>query len=419
MDNWIKNRIERSKTFVNRSRYSGTRELIIRERENKKITLENGTQLLEFISCSYLGLDQHPKVIDGAIESAQKWGTQLACARTRMQTRESADLEDLLAEMFLKNPCVTFNSVTMTHLGIFPLFVSGSLPSFEIKKDKAIFFMDKNSHSSIKMNRHIVQQFGQLEFIDVNDLTELKNNFKQAAASRMTPILISDGLGSMGGGLLSESVVEFCEQYDGYAYIDDAHGISTLGTNGTGSIFGHFQKHRSKRLLLTGSLSKAFGAGGGFVCLPSEMDKKVVRQNSSTYLFSGPLQNPVVGAGIASPKIHLSNEINQLQSKLQSNLRLFDRTFEGQCINKNSLSPIRGILFQDDILANKVSEGLIRSGFVGTLAQYPSVPMGQSRIRLAISSSHSQEDILRIAKILNALLLDRNKTSERTLNNVL
>ncbi|MBS9443991.1 aminotransferase class I/II-fold pyridoxal phosphate-dependent enzyme [Photorhabdus heterorhabditis] len=186
-------------------------------------------------------------------------------------------------------------------------------------------------------------------------------------------------------------------------YIDDAHGTSIIGENGCGYAL-HYLECFPSTLILVSSLSKAFGAHGGCVSFHNSKAMEFAKKYSHSYIFSGPPSLPGIAACVESAQIHLSNEIYELQDKLWINVTLFDELIASKISSKEKHSPIRTILIGDEYLAINISGILREKGFLTTAAMYPTVPKNKSILRIAISSSHLEEQIKNLCYEINELI---------------
>ena len=257
MSNWQKNKIIHSKEFQSKA-YDEINNLIVTERDGKQILLSDGQWLTEFMSCSYLGLDQDKWVIAAAINSINRCGVNFAVSRSRLQIEAGIALENYLDQIF-NSHCVTFTSLHLTHLGIIPLIASGEMPSYPIANNGIVFFIDKKAHASMQIQRGLMLQFGEVILIDAANLNEVESHFKTAYESQKTALLLADGICSMGGIISVKELIELAEKYLGYVYLDDAHGISIQGQKGCVYVLDQL-KIFHPRLILAISLSKGFGA---------------------------------------------------------------------------------------------------------------------------------------------------------------
>ena len=209
----------------------------------------------------------------------------------------------------------------------------------------------------------------------------------------MTPIAIADSVGSMGGVAPICYLLELADRYNGYVYLDDAHGTSIHGVHGQGYVLKCLDGYFHPRLLLTSSMAKAYGAVGGIAVLPTLADQRMVKRFATTYIFGGPPPLSIVDAAIAAGGIHLSDEIYVLQQKLWDNVRYFDSLLAHDVVNKGVLSPIRGILIGEEFKAIECALQLRKLGILVTTAMYPVVAYEHSILRLAFSAAHSKKDI--------------------------
>lgn len=404
--NWMKRRIISAKAHQEKA-FEDINQLVLQSRSGKKITLDTGEELTEFVSCSYLGLDQHPKVIQAASRTVNEIGTTFPCARTRIRTKQDLELEERLHAIFNNGYCSTFTSVHLATLGLVPLLASGEIPSFPIHINGPYFILDRTVHNSVQINRGLMKQFGEVVRLPFAETDYLELEFKRAKQRKMTPIAISDGIGSMGGHANVLELLALAEKYNGYVYLDDAHGTSIQGKHGCGYVLRFLDGITHPRLIVAQALTKAFGTAGGVLVMPQKRDDDIVKRFASTYTFGGPLTVPMLDASIASADIHLSQEIYSLQNQLWANVRYLDAIFEGKLVNAELLSPVRGILVGDEFKAIDMALKLRKRGFAVTTAMYPTVDRGKSLLRIALSASHSRRDIAALA--MNILrLFDEN-----------
>lgn len=390
-ENWQSKKIKSAKVHQDLVTSMGVNNLNLIERSGRDILLDDGRKLVEFVSCSYLGLENNSEIADAAIQAIKQYGVQFAAARTRIKPKFYDELDEKLSEIFSGAYITTFNAVAPCHSAVFPLLGSGELPGFPIE-GKPFFIMDKTSHASIQLNRGLLSQFGELVRIDFNDNKLLADYCEKAYQEGKTPIMISDSVGSMGGVLPVNLILELAEKYKGYAYLDDAHGTSVFGDKGEGYVLDQTEGQFSDRLILVGSLSKAFGAHGGFVATKCKEANDFIKKFGSTYVFGGPPSLPGLAACLASAELHLKGEVKNRQNKLRANLEHFDGLF-GETLNSKTDMPIRGVRVGDEQKAINICSGLQSAGYSTTVAMYPTVPKGEAIIRCALSSDHSFDDI--------------------------
>lgn len=404
-DNWQRKKIFYSKEHQDKA-FETVNEIIFKERKGRKIYLIDGGVLIDFVSCSYLGLDLDERVIEAANMNLKTCGITFPAARTRIKAQSFVTLENLLNSIFANSFSVIFNSLHTTHLGFIPLLASGEMPGYPMTSRGPVFFIDKNAHASMQINRGLIQQFGKVEIIDFHDLNYLENCFKKAQKSKYTPIGMADSVGSMGGvSNVSDSLL-IASKYGGYIYFDDAHGTSVFGKNGCGYVLDQLDFSYHPSLILTTSLSKAFGSIAGAIVLPTKKDAEFVKKYSSTYIFGGPPGLSLIDAAIASAKIHLSDEIYILQKNLQNNMEYFDSLIMPNfTLNYKSCAPLRGIFIGNENRAIQNALEMRKQGFALTTAMYPTVPKEHALLRIALSAAHTKEEIEAMCKAINHLLI--------------
>ncbi len=220
---------------------------------------------------------------------------------------------------------------------------------------------------------------------------------------------LADSIGSMGGKAPVLALFQWAEDYDGYVYLDDAHGTSIYGVHGCGYVLDQLGGIFHKRLILASSLAKAFGAVAGVIVLPTTEDSAMMRKYSPTYIFGGPPALSIIDSAIAAAHIHLTDEISDLQRRLRENIDYFDALLEGHVINSHTCSPVRGVLIGEEQKAIVFAKALRSRGFLVTTAMYPTVKKEESMLRVAISAIHSKEQIRALCENIKDLFFSSRK----------
>ncbi|KAB8030649.1 aminotransferase class I/II-fold pyridoxal phosphate-dependent enzyme [Fluviispira multicolorata] len=400
-DNWQKKKIINSKSHQKIAFKTINDSIVIKREKGRKIYLENGEILKDFGSCSYFGLDLDERVIKASQNDLEQLGVNFAIARTRLRVKSFILLEDLLSEIYCQSHVTLFSSLHITHLGFIPLLSSGEMPSFPVKENGVYFIVDKTAHASIQINRGLMEQLGTVTIIDFQDSNCLRDAFQFGFKNGMTSISFSDSIGSMGGIAPLNLLIQLAEEYNGYVYLDDAHGSSVYGKNGCGYVLDKLKNKFHDRLILACSLSKGFGANAAALALPTQDDKETLKHFCTPYLFSNPPALSIVNAAIRSAQIHLSNELSELQNKLWENVSYFDSLLEADyIINRKNRIPIRGVFIGNEENAIYLTKILREKGFFVLTAMYPTVSKGKSILRLAIASDHKKEDIYLICQLI-------------------
>jgi len=401
--NYLSNRLEVSREHQDAIWDQGVNELDVIGVNGKNLTLADGREMVEFMSCSYLGLDQRPELREAAHDTINRFGVQMSAARTRMLAAPFLELEEHLTEINGGWSPVTFNSVSAAHMASIPILASGELPGYPIAPGGPAFILDRSAHASLQSLRGIMDQFGDTVRADFQDLERVTEICRDLSSLGRTVIALSDSVGSMGGTVDVSTLTKTVDTFGGITYLDDSHGTSIFGDTGEGFVLASTEGSLSERTLWTGSLSKAFGATGGFVSLSNAEAAAFLKRYSIPYAFGGPPSLPSVGSAVASARLHLDGTVRMLQEKMHENTTLFDKLLTSTSINAGSSTPIRGIVIGEEFATINAAKTLQENGYAATAAMYPTVKLGKSMIRLAISATHSQEDIQGVAEVLNLI----------------
>jgi 7-keto-8-aminopelargonate synthetase-like enzyme len=401
--NYLARRLEASREHQDAIWDQGVNELDVVEVDGKRLRLVDGRELTEFMSCSYLGLDQRPELREAARVAIDSFGVQMSAARTRMRASPFRELDELLTEINNGWSPVTFNSVSAAHMATIPILAAGELPGYPIAPGGPAFVMDHSAHASLQSLRGIMDQFGNTVRADFHDLESVAAVCRDLSKSGRTVIALCDSVGSMGGSVDVRTLTTVIDNLGGFTYFDDAHGTSTFGSIGEGFVLASTEGRLSSRTIWTGSLSKAFGAYGGFVSLANADAASFLKRYSMPYAFSGPPSLPAIGAAVASAHLHLDGTVRTLQGQLHENTALLDDLLTSPSINAGSASPIRGVMIGDEFAAIDAAKTLQEHGYAATAAMYPTVKLGHAIIRLAISASHIDDDIRGLAEVVNVI----------------
>lgn len=363
-------------------------------------------KMVNFGSCSYLGLEKHINLQHGVINAVSKYGTQFSSSRTYLSHSLYQELEDNLYQIF-KRPVIATASTTLGHLATIPIIVG---------KNDAII-LDLQVHSSIQMT---VQQLKAkkipVHIINHNCTESLEYKIKSLYNKHDKIWYFADGVYSMYGDYAPFAALDILlDRYDKFhLYIDDAHGMGWTGQNGSGVVCKHL-KNKEKVILIV-SLNKSFASAGGCVVFPNTQTEKLVRNCGSTYIFSGPIQPPMLGAAVASAKLHLSNDILSIQSKLKDLVRFTNNKLDE--LNLPQFQKTDSPLFFIPVGLPKICYDIIakmkEKGFFLNTASFPAVPMRKSGIRFMINTFLNKEQINEMLDILSniyAETIGENETS--------
>ena len=344
-----------------------------------------GQDFLNFGSCSYLGLEHHPDLIEGAIQAVREYGTQYSSSRTYSRIALYDELEAMLSQIF-GGFAIATPTKTLGHQAALPALVG----------PKDVILLDHHVHASVQNAARLAQASGTtVRLIPHNDLDALDRLIAAYGSSGERVWYCVDGIYSMfGNGAPLQELSDRLNQHGHFRlYVDDAHGMSWSGERGQGYALSQMALH--KNMVLATSLNKAFAsAGGALVMARSDWHERVLR-TGGPLLFSGPIQPPMLGAALASAKLHLSGGLAPLQARLRRNIEatqegLLKRDLPLVC---DSPSPIFYVGCGLPEYTYDVIKGLREDGCYAPPGVFPAVPMKRGGVRFTVTAGHSQADI--------------------------
>jgi glycine C-acetyltransferase len=339
----------------------------------------DGKKVLNFCSNNYLGLANHPKLVEAAKTAIDTYGVGPGAVRTIAGTMDlHNDLEKRIANFKGVESAITFQSGFSANTGTIQALVG--------KKD--VIFSDALNHASIIDGCRL--SGARIVRYDHCDPNHLEQVIKENKDSFQKALIITDGVFSMDGDIAPlDHLQEIAEGYDILLAVDDAHGEGVLGKGGRG-IVDHFNLH-GKVDIEIGTFSKAFGVMGGVV-----VGKAVIiewlKQRGRPFLFSSAMTPPDVAACIAA--IDVLESSTQYVDTLWENATYFQSEMEKNGFDiGHSKTPITPIMLGEAPLAQQMSKNLFDNGVFATPIGFPTVPKGAARIRVMISAAHSREDL--------------------------
>lgn len=354
------------------------------ELDGRHITLK-GKKVCNFSSCSYLGLDLDHRLIAGAIDATTRFGVQFSSSRSYLSSTLYGDLEHMLRQIF-KSPAAVFNTTTLGHLSNLPIIVG----------DDDAVILDVSVHSSVQMSVSLLKERNiHIEVIRHNRLDLLEDRVKALKMTHRRIWYMSDGVYSMFGDLAPVKelgrLLDMHEQL--YLYIDDAHGMSWSGENGAGYVMSQVPFH--EKMYLSTSMGKAFGASGGIMVFPNEEEYRRVHDYGKTSIFSIQIPPPILGAAVASARIHLSKDIYVMQKQLQERIKLFNQVarLNDLPLLSDDISPVKFICLGKPQMGYNMVSKLVQSGFYANLSVFPSVSFNHTGIRVPVTLHNTREDI--------------------------
>lgn len=369
-------------------------QVTIKARNGKHVTLPDGRDVVEFVNCSYLGLDLHPKVIEASKSVDDEWGMNFCCARSRFSIEPQRLLEEELSELY-GGRVITFPSTSTAHISVMPLLASGLLVA-EGSTRKMCLIFDQFAHSSMQYLKPVLATEATVETVPHNSLDDLRLQVMEARKRGEVPVYVADGIYSMGGLCPVRELLALAEELDFYLYIDDAHGMTIFGERGEGLTLSEMDGNVPDRLILTFSLSKGFGAYGGGLLVPGEWREQLIRSYGQVYAFSAAQTFQSVNSCRAVVELHHEGAIQPLQQTLRDRVALYDELMG----EPRPFSPIRMVMIGDEENAIKAGERLLEDGYFASVVFFPIVRRNSAQLRLCIAANHTEDDIRGMAAAL-------------------
>lgn len=343
----------------------------------------NGKEVVNLSSNNYLGLANHPRVKQAALEAVEKWGVGAGAVRWIGGTMSvHQELEERLAKFKHVEAVLVFTGGFTANSGCIPAVVT----------DKDVIISDELNHASIidgvRLSAAAYKKSEGYVYGHKN-MDELESILKktQHFAKRM---IITDGVFSMDGDIAPlPEIVNLAEQYDAFVMVDDAHASGVLGKNGAGST-SHFDLYGRVDIQL-GTLSKALGVVGGYIA-GSALLKDWLINRGRPYLFST-AHPPMVAAALIAALDVMENDPEPMK-RLWDNTRWWKNALaEAGFDTMGSETPITPVYVGDEAAAQEMERMLWDEGVYALSIVFPTVARGKARIRTMPSAAHSQEDL--------------------------
>lgn len=351
-------------------------ERIIASPQEAEITLNTGEKVLNFCANNYLGLSNHPKVIEGAKKALDSHGYGLSSVRFICGTQDiHKELEKKIAEYFATEDTILYAACFDANGGVFePLF-----------DDQDAIISDALNHASIIDGVRLCKA-ARYRFAHA-DMHDLEKQL-QAAQKQRHRIIVTDGVFSMDGDIARmDEICRLADKYDALVMTDECHSAGFIGTTGRGA--PEYHNVMDKVDIITGTLGKALGGGlGGFTTGKKEIID-MLRQRSRPYLFSNSLSPAIIGASLAVFDLISNN--TQYRDKLMENALYFKQNISDAGFDlKPSDSAIVAIMLYDAALSQKFAARMLEEGIYVIGFYYPVVPKEQARIRVQLSAAHEK-----------------------------
>jgi len=353
-------------------------ERLIESAQQAAITVK-GKEVLNFCANNYLGLSNHPRLIEGAKRMMDRRGFGMSSVRFICGTQDAhKELEQAISNYFQTEDTILYAACFDANGGVFePLFT-----------EEDAIISDALNHASIidgvrlcKAKRYRYQNA---------DMADLERCLQEAQQQRFR-IIVTDGVFSMDGNVAPmDQICDLAEKYHALVMVDESHSAGVVGATGHG--VSELCKTYGRVDIYTGTLGKAFGGAlGGFTTGRKEIID-MLRQRSRPYLFSNSLAPCIIGASIEVFK--MLAESNELHDKLVENVNYFrDKMMAAGFDIKPTQSAICAVMLYDAKLSQVYAARMLDEGIYVTGFYYPVVPKEQARIRVQISAGHNREQL--------------------------
>jgi glycine C-acetyltransferase len=370
---------------LNELKQKGTHfKLRVLDDEQAPVCTFDGKKVINLASNNYLGLTTHPKLREAAIDAVKKYGAGSGAVRTIAGTMKiHMELEEKIARFKNVEACVVFQSGFTANAGtVSSVLGKGDWIVSDELNHASIIDGARLSRANIKVFRH-------------KDVAHAEEILKEIQHEPGRKLLITDGVFSMDGDIGPlPGLCDIAERYGAIMMVDDAHSSGVLGRNGRGTI-DHFKVH-GRVDIQVGTLSKAIGVLGGYVCGTKDLIDFLYHR-ARPFLFSTSHPPAVAAACIAAFDIleHEPERINQLWE----NTRYFKKELGNLGFNiggKNtppSETPITPVIIGEGKLAMDFSRELFTEGVMATGIAFPTVPEGKARIRTIMTATHTREEL--------------------------
>jgi len=377
-------------TLAERQSAGRYRRLRTRSGEQGVSVIIDGKEMLSFCSNDYLGLAAHPTITKAFISAAETEGVGSGAAHLLSgHSSYHQQLEEALADFMGQESVLLFSSGYQANLGVIDGLMS--------RGDAVI--QDKLNHASL-LDGGRLSAAKSLRYQHV-DMESLQRRLSQTKGNACR-LVVTDGVFSMDGDLAPlEPLIQLTQTYQAALMVDDAHAIGVLGEHGRGSV-EHWEVKEDQMPIVMGTLGKAFGTAGAFVAADKDVIETLTQQ-SRTFVYTTAQPAAVAAASLAS--LALVKSENWRREKLQTLIEQFRKgVTELGLATMNSLTPIQPIMIGDDKKAVVIGQELESRGFLLGVVRTPTVPMGSARLRVTLSTNHTEQNIQQLLEVLEDVL---------------
>lgn len=351
----------------------------ISSEQNTEVMM-NGKRVLMFGSNSYMGLTNHPKVIEAAVEATRKYGTGMAGSPFLNGTLEiHKELEAKIANFVGKEDAMIYSTGFGVNLGVVSALTG---------RDDYII-LDEQDHASIIEGRRL--SFSNYLKYKHNDMESLEAQLKKCDPDKVK-LIVTDGVFSMEGDVANlPAMVELCKKYNAQLMVDEAHGIGVFGEGGRGTC-NHFGVTDDVDLIM-GTFSKSFASLGGFIAT-DKVITNFLRHHSRSYIFTASITPASTAAASAALDIMVAEPERQ-QHLWDITKYALDSFKEMGCEIGHTSTPIIPLFIRDDYKTFQVTRDLLDEGVFVNPVVSPAVAPNDTLIRYSLMATHTREQVTR------------------------
>ena len=352
------------------------KERIITTPQGVEIATQEAGNVINFCSNNYLGLANHPEMIEAAIDALNTHGFGMASVRFICGTQDlHKQLEQSISSFLNTDDAILYTSCFDANTGLFETLLD----------DKDAVISDQLNHASVIDGIRLCKA-ARFRYAH-SDMNDLESKLKAASQYRLR-LIATDGVFSMDGDMARlDEITQLAEQYDALVMVDDSHATGFVGPNGKGSAEHHGVMDKID--IYTSTLGKALGGGSGGFTASKQYIIDLLRQRSRPYLFSNTLTPALAAAGIKS--IELLTKSAELRNRLHENTNYFREQMTAAGFDiKPGNHPIVPVMLYDAKLAQEMAALLLKKGIYVIGFFYPVVANGQARIRAQIYAIHTK-----------------------------
>ena len=377
-------------TLAERQLSGRYRRLRTRSGEQGVSVIIDGKEMLSFCSNDYLGLAAHPTITKAFINAAETEGVGSGAAHLLSgHSYYHQQLEEALADFMGQQSVLLFSSGYQANLGV----IDGLMSRGDV------VIQDKLNHASLlDGGRLSAAKSWRYHHVDMGSL---QRRLRQTEDSDCR-LVVTDGVFSMDGDLAPlQPLIQLTQTHQAALMVDDAHAIGVLGKHGRGSV-EHWQVKAEHMPIVMGTLGKAFGTAGAFVAADKDVIETLIQQ-SRTFVYTTAQPAAVAAASLAS--LVLVRTENWRREKLQTLIEQFRKgAAELGIATMNSLTPIQPIMIGDDKKAIVIGQELESRGFLLGVIRTPTVPLGSARLRVTLSTKHTEQNIKQLLEALEDVI---------------